>query len=391
MKRFNTGAMSYGSISAEAHETLAQAMNQIGGKSNSGEGGEDSSRYEIQKDGSNKISAIKQVASGRFGVTVITCNMQKKFKLKLHKALNQGRWTTTRFKVYPWIAETRGSTPGIGLISPPPHHDIYSIEDLAQLIHDLKNANRRADIAVKLVSKTGVGTIASGVAKAFADKIVISGYDGGTGASPKTSIQHAGLPWEIGLAETHQTLKLNDLRSRVKLETDGKLLTGKDVAYACALGAEEFGFITAPLVVLGCIMMRVCHNDTCPVGVATQNKDLRALFRGKAQHVVNFMYFIAEELREILASLGLETVEELVGRTDLLQRSTQLKPNSKAASLQIERLIEQFDGVNTKEISQNHHLDEGFDLNYLYPDARYSIENGHSLPEIMLLIMNSEM
>ncbi len=379
VKRFNTGAMSYGSISAEAHETLAQAMNQIGGKSNSGEGGEDSSRYEIQKDGSNKISAIKQVASGRFGVTSDYLQHAKEIQIKVAQGAKPGEGgQLPGSKVYPWIAETRGSTPGIGLISPPPHHDIYSIEDLAQLIHDLKNANRRADIAVKLVSKTGVGTIASGVAKAFADKIVISGYDGGTGASPKTSIQHAGLPWEIGLAETHQTLKLNDLRSRVKLETDGKLLTGKDVAYACALGAEEFGFATAPLVVLGCIMMRVCHNDTCPVGVATQNKDLRALFRGKAQHVVNFMYFIAEELREILASLGLETVEELVGRTDLLQRSTQLKPNSKAASLQIERLIEQFDGVNTKEISQNHHLDEGFDLNYLYPDARYSIENGHS-------------
>lgn len=254
-------------------------------------------------------------------------------------------------KVYPWIAENRGSTVGIGLISPPPHHDIYSIEDLAQLIHDLKNSNIEADIAVKLVSKTGVGTIASGVVKAFADKIVISGYDGGTGASPKTSIQHVGVPWKIGLAETHQTLKLNHLRSRVKLETDGKLLTGKDVAYACALGAEEFGFATAPLVVLGCIMMRVCHNGTCLVGVATQNKDLRALFRGKAQYVVNFMYFVAEELREILASLGLETVEELVGRTDFLKRSSQLKVGSKAATIQIENLIEYFDGPNTKEIS----------------------------------------
>ena len=262
VKRFNTGAMSYGSISAEAHETLAQAMNSLGGKSNSGEGGEDPLRYQPQKDGSNKISAIKQVASGRFGVTSDYLQHAKEIQIKVAQGAKPGEGgQLPGSKVYPWIAETRGSTPGIGLISPPPHHDIYSIEDLAQLIHDLKNANKEADIAVKLVSKTGVGTIASGVAKAFADKIVISGYDGGTGASPKTSIQHAGVPWEIGLAETHQTLKLNDLRSRVKLETDGKLLTGKDVAYACALGAEEFGFATAPLVVLGCVMMRVCHND----------------------------------------------------------------------------------------------------------------------------------
>ena len=379
VKRFNTGAMSYGSISAEAHETLAQAMNQIGGKSNSGEGGEDPSRYELQKDGSNKTSAIKQVASGRFGVTSDYLQHAREIQIKVAQGAKPGEGgQLPGSKVYPWIAETRGSTPGIGLISPPPHHDIYSIEDLAQLIHDLKNANKEADIAVKLVSKTGVGTIASGVAKAFADKIVISGYDGGTGASPKTSIQHAGVPWEIGLAETHQTLKLNHLRSRVKLETDGKLLTGVDVAYACALGAEEFGFATAPLVVLGCIMMRVCHNDTCPVGVATQNKDLRALFTGKAQHVVNFMYFIAEELREILASLGLATVEELVGRTDLLQRSSKLTSGSKAAAIQIENLIEQSEGPNTKQIMQDHHLDIGFDLNYLYPDAKHSIQNGHS-------------
>ena len=378
VKRFNTGAMSYGSISAEAHETLAQAMNSLGGKSNSGEGGEDPLRYQPQKDGSNKISAIKQVVSGRFGVTSDYLQHAKEIQIKVAQGAKPGEGgQLPGSKVYPWIAETRGSTPGIGLISPPPHHDIYSIEDLAQLIHDLKNANKEADIAVKLVSKTGVGTIASGVAKAFADKIVISGYDGGTGASPKTSIQHAGVPWEIGLAETHQTLKLNDLRSRVKLETDGKLLTGKDVAYACALGAEEFGFATAPLVVLGCVMMRVCHNDTCPVGVATQNKDLRALFKGKAQHVVHFMYFIAEELREILASLGLRTVEELVGRTDLLQRSSLIKPGTKAASVDIERLINKADGPNTKEIEQNHHLDEGFDLNYLYPDAKQSIEAGH--------------
>ncbi|HDL0588274.1 TPA: glutamate synthase large subunit [Staphylococcus aureus] len=377
VKRFNTGAMSYGSISAEAHETLAQAMNQLGGKSNSGEGGEDAKRYEVQVDGSNKVSAIKQVASGRFGVTSDYLQHAKEIQIKVAQGAKPGEGgQLPGTKVYPWIAKTRGSTPGIGLISPPPHHDIYSIEDLAQLIHDLKNANKDADIAVKLVSKTGVGTIASGVAKAFADKIVISGYDGGTGASPKTSIQHAGVPWEIGLAETHQTLKLNDLRSRVKLETDGKLLTGKDVAYACALGAEEFGFATAPLVVLGCIMMRVCHKDTCPVGVATQNKDLRALYRGKAHHVVNFMHFIAQELREILASLGLKRVEDLVGRTDLLQRSSTLKSNSKAASIDVEKLLCPFDGPNTKEIQQNHNLEHGFDLTNLYEVTKPYIAEG---------------
>lgn len=379
VKRFNTGAMSYGSISAEAHETLAQAMNQLGGKSNSGEGGEDGLRYQPQQDGSNKSSAIKQVASGRFGVTSDYLQHAKEIQIKVAQGAKPGEGgQLPGSKVYPWIAKTRGSTPGIGLISPPPHHDIYSIEDLAQLIHDLKNANRDADIAVKLVSKTGVGTIASGVAKAFADKIVISGYDGGTGASPKTSIQHAGVPWEIGLAETHQTLKLNDLRSRVKLETDGKLLTGKDVAYACALGAEEYGFATAPLIVLGCIMMRVCHKDTCPVGVATQNQDLRALFRGKAHHVVNFMHFIAQELREILASLGLKRVEELIGRTDLLQRASHIDPNSKAASLKVERLLASSVGHNTKVIQQNHHLDTGFDLTYLYQQTKPFIATGQT-------------
>ncbi|PNZ30601.1 glutamate synthase large subunit [Staphylococcus petrasii] len=377
VKRFNTGAMSYGSISEEAHQTLAKAMNRLGGKSNSGEGGENPKRYEIQEDGSYLSSAIKQVASGRFGVTSNYLQHAKELQIKVAQGAKPGEGgQLPGTKVYPWIAETRGSTPGIGLISPPPHHDIYSIEDLAQLIHDLKNANKEADIAVKLVSKSGIGTIASGVAKAFADKIVVSGYDGGTGASPKTSIQHAGLPWELGLAETHQTLKLNHLRSRVRLETDGKLLTGKDVALACALGAEEFGFATAPLVVLGCIMMRVCHNDTCPVGIATQNQDLRALFRGKADHVVNFMHFIAEELREVLASLGLKKVEDLVGRTDLLQRSSDINFKSKAASLDVTKLLHLVDGPNTKQIAQDHHLNIGFDLNYLYKDAKQSIENG---------------
>ena len=269
--RFKTGAMSFGSISEEAHQTLAEAMNRIGGRSNSGEGGENPERYFVKPDGTNYMSAIKQVASGRFGVTSDYLQHSKEIQIKVAQGAKPGEGgQLPGTKVYPWVAEVRGSTPGVGLISPPPHHDIYSIEDLAQLIHDLKNANRKSDISVKLVSKSGVGTIAAGVAKAHADKIVISGYDGGTGASPKTSIQHAGLPWEIGLSETHQTLMLNGLRSRVTLETDGKLMTGRDVALACALGAEEFAFATAPLVVLGCIMMRVCHKDTCPVGIATQ-------------------------------------------------------------------------------------------------------------------------
>ena len=379
VNRFNTGAMSYGSISAEAHSTLAEAMNKIGGKSNSGEGGEDPKRYIIDEEGRNHSSAIKQVASGRFGVTSDYLQHAKEIQIKVAQGAKPGEGgQLPGSKVYPWIAEVRGSTPGIGLISPPPHHDIYSIEDLAQLIHDLKNANKEANITVKLVSKTGVGTIAAGVAKAFADKIVISGYDGGTGASPKTSIQHAGVPWEVGLAETHQTLMMNDLRSRVKVETDGKLLTGKDVAYACALGAEEFGFATAPLVVLGCIMMRVCHKDTCPVGIATQNQDLRALFNGRADHVVNFMHFVAEELREILAELGLKSVDELVGRTDLLQRAPHLKDRPKANTMDVEALLYKHDGDRFNKIEQNHHLKEGFDLNYLYPDAQEALEQGKS-------------
>ena len=374
--RFNTGAMSYGSISREAHSTLAEAMNQIGGKSNSGEGGEEPERYLLGPDGENFSSSIKQVASGRFGVTSDYLQHATEIQIKVAQGAKPGEGgQLPGSKVYPWIAEVRGSTPGIGLISPPPHHDIYSIEDLAQLIHDLKNANPKANIAVKLVSKSGVGTIAAGVAKAFADKIVISGFDGGTGASPKTSIQHAGLPWEIGLAETHQTLMMNNLRSRVRLETDGKLLTGHDVAYACALGAEEFGFATAPLVVLGCIMMRVCHKDTCPVGVATQNEDLRKLFTGRADYVVNFMHFIAHELREILAELGLRTVDELIGRSDLLEPSAEVH-NEKARSLNVILLLHQETGPRFKEIEQQHHLAEGFDATELIPDAEAAISAG---------------
>ncbi len=319
VKRFKTGAMSYGSISQEAHECMAIAMNELGGKSNSGEGGEAEERYTVGKDGRNRCSAIKQVASGRFGVTSRYLVSAKEIQIKMAQGAKPGEGGhLPGGKVYPWIAKTRLSTPGVSLISPPPHHDIYSIEDLAQLIYDCKNANRDARISVKLVSEAGVGTIAAGVAKAGAQVILISGYDGGTGAAPNTSIHYAGLPWELGLAETHQTLIMNDLRNKVILETDGKLMTGRDVAIAAMLGAEEFGFATAPLVTMGCVMMRVCNLDTCPVGVATQNPELRKRFKGKPEYVKNFMLFIAEELREYMAKLGIRTVDELVGRSDLL-------------------------------------------------------------------------
>ena len=316
VRRFKTGAMSYGSISQEAHECLAEAMNRLGGKSNSGEGGEAPERL-----GTEKNSAIKQVASGRFGVTSEYLCSAKEIQIKMAQGAKPGEGGhLPGKKVYPWIAKTRYSTPGVSLISPPPHHDIYSIEDLAQLIYDLKNANREARISVKLVSEAGVGTIASGVAKAGAQVVLISGYDGGTGAAPRNSIHNAGLPWELGLAETHRTLIENGLRERVILETDGKLLTGRDVAVAAILGAEEFGFATAPLISMGCVMMRVCNLDTCPVGVATQNPALRCRFRGKPEYVMNFMLFVAEELRGIMARLGVRTVEELVGRRSLLKR-----------------------------------------------------------------------
>ena len=315
VKRFKTGAMSYGSISEEAHECMAIAMNRLGGKSNSGEGGEKPERF-----GTEKNSAIKQVASGRFGVTSAYLVSAKEIQIKMAQGAKPGEGGhLPGKKVYPWIAKTRYSTPGVTLISPPPHHDIYSIEDLAQLIYDLKNANRKARISVKLVSEAGVGTIASGVAKAGAQVVLISGYDGGTGAAPQSSIHHAGLPWELGIAEAHQTLIQNGLRSRVVLETDGKLMSGRDVAIAALLGAEEFGFATAPLVTMGCMMMRVCNLDTCPVGVATQNECLRKRFQGKPEYVINFMTFIAQELREIMAKLGFKTVEEMVGRTDLIK------------------------------------------------------------------------
>lgn len=325
VKRFKTGAMSYGSISQEAHETLAIAMNNLGGKSNSGEGGESKERLKTANAAINKCSAIKQVASGRFGVTSEYLVSAKELQIKMAQGAKPGEGGhLPGAKVYPWVAKTRHSTPGVGLISPPPHHDIYSIEDLAQLIYDLKNSNKEARISVKLVSEAGVGTVAAGVAKAGAGVILISGFDGGTGAAPRSSIYNAGLPWELGLAETHQTLKMNGLRSKVVVETDGKLMNGRDVLVAALLGAEEFGFATAPLVTMGCVMMRVCNLDTCPVGVATQNPELRKNFKGKPEYVENYMRFVAQELREYMAKLGIKTVSELVGRTDLLKMKDEL-------------------------------------------------------------------
>ena len=348
--RFKTGAMSYGSISKEAHETLAIAMNRIHGRSNSGEGGEDLERLTVGADGLNRCSKIKQVASGRFGVTSRYLVSAEEIQIKMAQGAKPGEGGhLPGTKVYPWIAKTRNSTPGVGLISPPPHHDIYSIEDLAQLIYDCKNANTNARISVKLVSEAGVGTVAAGVAKAGAQVILVSGYDGGTGAAPRNSIHNAGLPWELGLAETHQTLIMNGLRNKVRVETDGKLMTGRDVAIAALLGAEEFGFATTPLITLGCVMMRVCNLDTCPVGIATQNPELRKKFRGKPEYVVNFMHFIAEELREIMASLGVRTIDELVGRTDLLKVKSGL--TGRAAKIDLSRVLNNpFDDKKQKNI-----------------------------------------
>lgn len=374
VKRFKSGAMSFGSLSKEAHETLAIAMNRLGARSNSGEGGEDPARYTQDANGDNRRSAIKQIASGRFGVKSHYLVNAEELQIKMAQGAKPGEGgQLPGNKVYPWVAEVRGSTPGVGLISPPPHHDIYSIEDMAELIHDLKNANRYARISVKLVAKAGVGTIAAGVAKGAADVIVISGYDGGTGASPKTSIKHTGLPWELGLAEAHQTLMLNGLRDRVVLETDGKLMTGKDVIMAALFGAEEYGFATAPLIVLGCVMMRVCHLDTCPVGVATQNPELRAKFMGNADHVVNYFRFVAEEMREYMALLGFRTVEEMVGRTDVLEVSKRAKAHWKAGQLDLTALLYQVQGVRTKEQEQDHKIAESFDMRELLPKVEQSI------------------
>ncbi|WP_181347182.1 glutamate synthase large subunit [Thalassobacillus sp. CUG 92003] len=375
VKRFKTGAMSFGSLSQEAHETLAVAMNRLGGKSNSGEGGEHPNRYEVEENGDLRRSAIKQIASGRFGVNSHYLVNADELQIKVAQGAKPGEGgQLPGKKVYPWVGDVRGSTPGVGLISPPPHHDIYSIEDLAQLIHDLKNANRDAKISVKLVAKSGIGTIAAGVVKGSADVITISGYEGGTGASPKTSIKHTGLPWELGLAETHQTLMLNDLRERVTLETDGKLMTGRDVVMASLLGAEEYGFGTAPLVVLGCIMMRVCHKDTCPVGVATQNPELRAKFMGNADHVVNYMRFVAEEVREIMAELGFRSMDEMVGRTDVLEVSERAKQHWKAKYLDLSRLIYQPEGGRICRTEQNHKIDQSLDVTTILPAVAESIE-----------------
>ncbi|MEK4290817.1 MULTISPECIES: glutamate synthase large subunit [Paenibacillus] len=391
MKRFKTGAMSFGSISKEAHETLAIAMNRIGGKSNTGEGGEDPARYIPDSNGDSRRSAIKQVASGRFGVTSNYLVNADEIQIKMAQGAKPGEGgQLPGRKVYPWVAEVRGSTAGVGLISPPPHHDIYSIEDLAELIYDLKNANPRANINVKLVSEVGVGTIAAGVAKGRADIILVSGYDGGTGASPMNSIRHAGLPWELGLAETHQTLMLNNLRDRVVLETDGKMLSGRDLAVAVLLGAEEYGFATAPLVSVGCIMMRVCQMDTCPVGVATQNPDLRKNFTGDPQHVVNFMTFVAQDLREIMASLGFRTIEEMVGRTDCLD-ATQASKHWKKKGIDLSSLLHTPElpegSTRFRSKYQNHGLEETLDVSQLLDLAAPALESGTAV-EASLPITN---
>lgn len=384
MKRFKTGAMSYGSISKEAHEALAIAMNRIGGKSNTGEGGEDPERYTWTNErGDSKNSAIKQVASGRFGVTSLYLSQAKELQIKMAQGAKPGEGgQLPGRKVYPWIAKVRHSTPGVGLISPPPHHDIYSIEDLAELIHDLKNANRQARINVKLVSEVGVGTIAAGVAKAHADVVLISGHDGGTGASPQTSIKHAGLPWELGLAETHQTLVLNNLRSRIVVETDGQMKTGRDVAIAALLGAEEFGFSTAPLVTLGCIMMRVCHMNTCPAGIATQNPQLRENFIGDPEYTVNFMKFIAQEVREIMAQLGFRTLNEMVGRTDVLE-AKQAIAHWKAKNIDLSKILYQPEvGQEVGrycQIPQDHGLEKSLDMTVLLDLCQPAIEKGEKV------------
>ena len=376
VRRFKTGAMSYGSISQEAHECLAAAMNRLGGRSNSGEGGEEPQRLR-----SEHCSAIKQVASGRFGVTSEYLVSAKEIQIKMAQGAKPGEGGhLPGGKVYPWIAKPRHATPGVALISPPPHHDIYSIEDLAQLIYDLKNANCEARISVKLVSEAGVGTVSAGVAKAGAQVVLISGHDGGTGAAPRTSIHHAGLPWELGLAETHQTLIQNGLRSRVVLETDGKLMSGRDVAIACMLGAEEFGFATAPLVTMGCVMMRVCNLDTCPVGIATQNPELRRRFSGKPEYVINFMRFAAQELREHMAKLGVPSVDELVGRTDLLQVRPQAA-GSRAKAVDLSAILNRSGALDSKTHfdpadAYNFRLEETLDLRVLEKKLQRALKNG---------------
>ena len=387
MKRFKSGAMSYGSISKEAHETLAIAMNRIGGKSNTGEGGEDPERYIPLANGDSKNSAIKQVASGRFGVTSEYLVKAKELQIKMAQGAKPGEGgQLPGQKVYPWIAKVRYSTPGVGLISPPPHHDIYSIEDLAELIHDLKNANHHARISVKLVAEVGVGTIAAGVAKAHADVVLISGYDGGTGASPQTGIKHAGIPWELGLAETHQTLVLNDLRSRIIVETDGQLKTGRDVIIAALLGAEEFGFATAPLVAMGCIMMRVCHLNTCPVGVATQDPELRKRFAGQPEHVVSFMRMIAQEVRELMAELGIRQMNKLIGRVDRLEVKKAIE-HWKARGLDYSNILHQPEVPDKVgrfcQIPQDHGLEKALDNTVLLRLCAPAIERKEKVMAVL--------
>src|SRR6266540_4323060 len=378
VKRFSTGAMSYGSISKEAHETLAIAMNRLGGRSNTGEGGEDADRYIPDPNGDLRRSAIKQVASGRFGVTSEYLVNADDLQIKMAQGAKPGEGgQLPGGKVYPWIARTRHSTPGVGLISPPPHHDIYSIEDLAQLIHDLKNANPQARVHVKLVSEVGVGTVAAGVAKAHSDVVLISGHDGGTGASPLTSIKHGGTPWELGLAETQQVLVMNKLRDRIIVQVDGQMKTGRDVVIAALLGAEEYGFSTAPLVVLGCIMMRVCHLNTCPVGVATQDPELRKRFAGRADYVVNFFRFLAREVREHMAHLGFRTMDEMIGRVDRLDFTPALD-HWKAQGLDLSSILYQPDmppEVARRRVrSQDHSLEKSLDHTTIIPACREAVE-----------------
>ncbi|MGH3531912.1 MAG: glutamate synthase-related protein, partial [Mycobacterium sp.] len=380
VKRFATGAMSYGSISAEAHETLAIAMNRLGGRSNCGEGGEHTSRFDRDPNGDWRRSAVKQVASARFGVTSHYLTNCSDIQIKMAQGAKPGEGgQLPGGKVYPWIAEVRHSTPGVGLISPPPHHDIYSIEDLAQLIHDLKNANPSARIHVKLVSENGVGTVAAGVSKAHADVVLISGHDGGTGATPLTSMKHAGAPWELGLAETQQTLLLNGLRDRIVVQVDGQLKTGRDVVIAALLGAEEFGFATAPLVVSGCIMMRVCHLDTCPVGVATQNPLLRQRFTGQPEFVENFFLFIAEEVREYMAQLGFRTVNEAVGQVGSLD-TTLARAHWKAHKLDLTPVLHEPESAFMNQdlycsSSQDHGLDKALDQQLIVM-SREALDSG---------------
>ena len=393
VKRFATGAMSFGSISAESHESLAIAMNRLGGKSNTGEGGEDSKRWTPDANGDSRRSAIKQVASGRFGVTIEYLNQAEELQIKVSQGAKPGEGgELPGSKVDKEIARVRHSTPGVGLISPPPHHDIYSIEDLAQLIFDLKRSNPSARISVKLVSEVGVGTVAAGVTKAKSDHIVIAGHDGGTGASPLTSIKHAGLPWELGVAETHQTLVMNDLRSRVVIQTDGQLKTGRDVAIAILLGAEEFGFSTAPLITLGCIMMRKCHLNTCPVGIATQDKELRNKFTGKPEHVINYLFMVAEELRLIMADLGFRTVNEMIGRVDLIEMNKAIK-HWKQSSINLDALLSPAqkpnkDTVVYQSITQDHQLELQLD-NLIIEKSSAAINNNSSVA-IDLPIKNTD-